>query len=201
MFSQWRCIIETKHCDFFAVKSLHNWGFCSPLNIQIQDLNSKVRFKTTEFSFTKICTKKEQVIQCYLASSMTFKAFRRKLTVRAETKAFHWSILTTWYKQGTSELQLFVPNDVNSPPSISMLVHLGTGKSILWLGIISAQCNTTAIAADKTGIKRSPSRSRPALGFSMTHNPFGSFCMNGDDTARLDVGNFCMWGLKRGFLC
>lgn len=48
------------------------------------------------------------------------------------------------------------------PSRSSMLVPLGTGKSILWLGIISAQCNTTAIAADKTGMKKSPSRPRPA---------------------------------------
>lgn len=46
----------------------------------------------------------------------------------------------------------------NFPAHITMLVPLGTGKSILWLGIISAQCNTTAITADKKGIERSPSR-------------------------------------------
>lgn len=30
------------------------------------------------------------------------------------------------------------------PSSISMLIPQGTGKSILWLGIVTAQCNTTA---------------------------------------------------------
>lgn len=73
------------------------------------------------------------------------------------------------------------------PASTRMLVPLGTGKSILWLGIISAQCNTTAKAADKTGIKKSPSR--PALGLLGNTQTFCSFWM---------TRSFCMWGLKGG---
>lgn len=77
------------------------------------------------------------------------------LTVADETRASHWNILTT---RDTNvcivrlriSVLLFIfvllPPTIcwTFPSSISMLVPLGTGKSILWLGIITAQCNTTA---------------------------------------------------------
>lgn len=130
-----------------------------------QSKSSKIFFKKiTVLNFTKN-THKEHIIRGYVANSLTFNSMCENTYRQSWNKS--WSLKHTYYAIQTLHIciAVYVPFDVNCPPSMRMLVPLGTGKSILWLGIISAQYNTTAITADKTGVKKSPSRSRPALGF------------------------------------
>lgn len=87
------------------------------------------------------------------------------------------------------------------PACIIMLVPLGTGKSILWLGIISAQCNTTAITADKEGIERFPSRSMLNIFCSSDSNSPGSFLHEQGWHNPTCSWQFLHVGFRRGFLC
>lgn len=134
------------------------------LDIWNQGFNTKIKIKITVFNFTKTPVS-EDVSSRLFGWWPNFSSVWKRTYRRGWNRS--WSLKHTYYVTQTGYIciSVFVPCDVSSPPSMSMLVPLGTGKSILWLGIISAQCDTTAIVADKTGIKRSPSRSRPAVGF------------------------------------
>lgn len=124
------------------------WYF-SRTHLLMHKIQKKKKKTTKSIHFTNTPNKKH-IFQGYLAGRVA-QTYRRRWNRSGSFKYTYYSTQTGYICSAVYKYHVMRA----LPFGVNMLVPLGTGKSILWLGIISAQYNTTAITADKTGIKRS----------------------------------------------